>query len=89
MYGLVQAARQWWRKFISILVEEFKFNRSQADACVLIRENEEKSLFYAFMWMMHSWLGIQEPLKKQSTNSNLKFLLRMLDLYLNMLAVQW
>ena len=41
MYGLVQAARQWWRKFISILVEEFKFNRSQADACVLIREDEE------------------------------------------------
>jgi Reverse transcriptase (RNA-dependent DNA polymerase) len=41
MYGLVQAARQWWRKFISILVKEFKFNRSQADACVLIREDEE------------------------------------------------
>jgi Reverse transcriptase (RNA-dependent DNA polymerase) len=28
MYGLVQAARQWWRKFISILVEEFKFKKS-------------------------------------------------------------
>jgi hypothetical protein len=31
MYGLVQAARQWWRKFISILVEEFKFKKSQAE----------------------------------------------------------
>jgi hypothetical protein len=28
IYGLVQAARQWWRKFISILVEEFKFKKS-------------------------------------------------------------
>ena len=36
MYGLVQAARQWWRKFISMLVNEFQFIRSQADACVLI-----------------------------------------------------
>jgi hypothetical protein len=40
MYGLVQAARQWWRKFISILVQEFKFKRSQADACVLTRDDE-------------------------------------------------
>jgi Reverse transcriptase (RNA-dependent DNA polymerase) len=40
MYGLVQAARQWWRKLISILVEEFKFKKSQADACVLTREDE-------------------------------------------------
>jgi Reverse transcriptase (RNA-dependent DNA polymerase) len=41
MYGLVQVARQWWRKFISMFVEEFKFNKSQADACVLIRKDEE------------------------------------------------
>jgi Reverse transcriptase (RNA-dependent DNA polymerase) len=41
MYGLVQAAKQWWRKFISMLVEEFKFNKIQADASVLIRKDEE------------------------------------------------
>ena len=39
-YGLVQAARQWCRKFISNFVENYK--KSQADACVLIRENEHR-----------------------------------------------
>jgi Reverse transcriptase (RNA-dependent DNA polymerase) len=40
MYGLVQAARQWLRNFISILVEEFKLKQRQADACVLTRKDE-------------------------------------------------
>ena len=35
MYGLVQAARQWWKKFIFMLSEEFCFTRSHADACIL------------------------------------------------------
>jgi hypothetical protein len=35
MYGLVQAARQWWKKFICMLSDEFHFTRSHADACVL------------------------------------------------------
>jgi hypothetical protein len=42
MYGFVQAARQWWRNFISILVIDFKFKKSQVDACVLTRENEHR-----------------------------------------------
>ena len=44
MYGLVQAARQWWRKFISMLVEEFHFKKSQADACVLIQEDKQGTI---------------------------------------------
>ena len=35
MYGLVQAARQWWKKFTYMLSVEFDFVRSHADACVL------------------------------------------------------
>ena len=42
IYGLVQRAKQWWRKFISNLVEEFKFNSSQADACVLIKQDKKR-----------------------------------------------
>jgi Reverse transcriptase (RNA-dependent DNA polymerase) len=44
IYGLVQAARQWWRKFITMLVNEFRFTRSQADACVLIRTDSSGTI---------------------------------------------
>mgnify|MGYP006197636723 FL=1 len=39
IYGLVQAARQWWKKFVSTL-KEFDFVPSQADPCLLYRENK-------------------------------------------------
>ena len=35
MYDLVQAAKQWWKKFIYMLLEEFCFTKSYADACIL------------------------------------------------------
>jgi Reverse transcriptase (RNA-dependent DNA polymerase) len=44
MYGLVQAARQWWKKFIYMLSQEFKFTRSHADACILFRTDQEGTI---------------------------------------------
>jgi hypothetical protein len=44
MYGLVQAARQWWKKFIYMLSQEFKFKRSHADACILFRTDEQGTI---------------------------------------------
>ena len=31
VYGLVQAVKKWWKKFIFMLSEEFGFTRSHAD----------------------------------------------------------
>ena len=44
MYGLVQAARQWWKKFIYMLSDEFNFTRSHADACVLHRSDQDGTI---------------------------------------------
>ena len=44
MYGLVQAARQWWKKFTYMLSVEFDFVRSHADACVLHRSDQDGTI---------------------------------------------
>ena len=40
IYGLVQAARQWWKELIENL-RELEFKRSKADPCLLYRENND------------------------------------------------
>ena len=40
IYGLVQAARQWWKKFVTTLVK-YGFGLSKADACFLYRKTDE------------------------------------------------
>ena len=39
MYGLVQAARQFWKRFVKELVEQ-GFHASEADPCLPYRKNE-------------------------------------------------
>ena len=41
IYGLCQAARQFWKKFVdTIKKESFDFQVSPADPCMLFKENE-------------------------------------------------
>ena len=41
MYGLVQAARQFYKKFIQVMTSsKTKFENCLADGCLLKRENE-------------------------------------------------
>ena len=40
MYGLVQAARQYYKKFIKIINEDLGFKKCLADACLLQRETK-------------------------------------------------
>ena len=39
IYGLVQAARQWWKTFTKFLVDNLEFHVSEADQCLLWRTN--------------------------------------------------
>jgi hypothetical protein len=41
IYGTVQAARQWWKKFIKTLEVELGFERSKSDPCLLFRKDEK------------------------------------------------
>ena len=40
IYGLVQAARNWWKKFMKTLTNDLGFVKTSADSCLLKRENE-------------------------------------------------
>ena len=42
IYGLVQAARQWWKKFKEVM-ETMNYIPSPADPCLFIRDNQDKS----------------------------------------------
>ena len=38
IYGTVQAARQWWKRFVKELEEKIGFQRSRADPCLLVKK---------------------------------------------------
>ena len=40
IYGLVQAARQFHKKFISVLIEDMHFNKCAGDECLLMRQTD-------------------------------------------------
>lgn len=41
LYGLVQAAREWWKTYITVLKNELGFKQFQNDNCLLKRETEK------------------------------------------------
>ena len=44
MYGLVQAARQYYKKFVKVMTEDLNFEKCYADACLLIRKDKSGTL---------------------------------------------
>ena len=47
IYGLVQAARQWWITFTEYLVNELGFEESKADACLFIKFTKTGAIIIA------------------------------------------
>ena len=41
IYGLVQAAREWWKTFVKVLKEELGFEQFTNDSCLLKRRNKK------------------------------------------------
>ena len=44
IYGLVQSARQFWKKLMRCLVDKLGFMRSRIDPCLLIRDDPERGI---------------------------------------------
>ena len=44
-YGLVQAARSWWKKFTAVLKEELMFQQHENDSCLLQRTDASGKVF--------------------------------------------
>jgi Reverse transcriptase (RNA-dependent DNA polymerase) len=47
LYGLVQAARQWWKTLTTFLTEELGFVKSDVDPCMLVREDNNGTVYFA------------------------------------------
>ena len=46
IYGLVQAAHQWWKKFTAVLINELNFKESLADPCLLQQTTSKGKIFF-------------------------------------------
>jgi hypothetical protein len=44
-YGLVQAARSWWKKFTKVLKEDLGFDQYENDSCLLKRQTNKGRVY--------------------------------------------
>ena len=63
-YGLVQAARAWWKKFTSKLKKELGFQQYENDSCLLKRENSDGRVFLIIYVDDCFFVGDKEAVQK-------------------------
>ena len=64
IYGSVQSARQYWKKFVNKLKKEKNFEMCESDPCLLYR-NDEVGLVYLCMYVDHILsVGTRESIDK-------------------------
>jgi len=71
IYGLVQAARQYWRKFVSIM-KSFGFELSKADPCLMFRENENGICMIAIYVDDNYLVGDQDAIDKATNQGKVQ-----------------
>eukprot|EP00957_Ditylum_brightwellii_P134685 10267752-Ditylum_brightwellii.AAC.1 len=64
LYGTVQAARQWWKKFMSVLETKLGFERSKVDACLLIRKDTDGTVIICTYVDDAALIGDQKAIDK-------------------------
>jgi hypothetical protein len=45
IYGLIQASREWYKKFVNFLKQELHFIQSRADPCILYRNDDSGTCY--------------------------------------------
>jgi len=63
LYGLVQGARQWWKKFVEIL-KKIKFQGGYADPCLMIKRSDDGSVFASIYVDDNFCVGHRQALKQ-------------------------
>ena len=63
IYGLVQAARMFWKKMVSILVDKLNFKEGKVDPCLLTRVDERGTVMIALYVDDCLCIGDKEALK--------------------------
>ncbi len=70
IYGLVQAARQWWKEFVGYLTEKVNFKKSIVDPCLLYKEENSNKVYLCLYVDDVLLIGNQSLIK--STISDIK-----------------
>ena len=75
IYGLVQAARQWWKKFKEKL-DKLGYKPSAADPCLFVKQDSEKiSLIFVYVddgGILGTKAVIQDTMEKLSSSLSIK-----------------
>ena len=50
IYGLVQAAQAWWKRFVKVLTKDLRFEQYANDSC-LLRRKDANSIVYLIMYV--------------------------------------
>ena len=81
LYGLKQAPHQWYKKFESFMLEH-KFQKTQVDHCVFVKNYDEGNFFILLLYMDGILIVIQDTRKIESLKKALDKSFAMKDLRL-------
>lgn len=73
LYGLVQAARQWWKKINSFLTEDLGFTCSEIDPCLLYRTGDSGTVYFCLYVDDVLCIGDTEAIEEAITEIKQKY----------------
>ena len=64
IYGLVQAARAWWKRFVEVLTKDLNFEQYANNSC-LLRRKDANGIIYLIMYVDNCFvIGNKQAIKK-------------------------
>ncbi len=72
-YGLVQAARSWWKEFTTVLKTDLNFEQYENNSCLLKRQNESGKVFLIVYVDYYFVVGNKKAVKLALNNIEIFF----------------
>ena len=74
-YGLVQAARSWWKKFTTVLKKDLGFTQFENDSCLLKRQTADGQVYLIVYvddcFVLGDKIAVKEALKEIEQHFNI------------------